>query len=84
MAGVSINKKREKPLAEVDILTPHGAVITVSAQRAKTLMARPPLRMGDGVARKYVLDGEDNVVDMGTTAARAPRKGSNENTGAGD
>lgn len=80
--GVSINKKREKPRPEVDLVTPHGAQITVSQQRAETLLERPGVRLGDGGLRKYVEAGEDPLVEELGSGARAPRAGSRDNTGA--
>ncbi len=81
MAGVSINKKREKPRPEVDLTTPYGTQITVSAKRAETLLKRPGIRLGDQVLRKYVKAGEDPVVKEESTGAAKPRQGSRVNTG---
>ncbi len=83
MAGVSRDKRREKERAEVDLISPHGTEITVGAKRAKALLERPPIRLGDGTSRRYVEadSGESNVVEAPTTGAQAPRKGSGANSG---
>lgn len=80
--GVRIDKKREKELKNVDVTTPHGATVTVTKSRAASLVDRPPVRFGDGTARKYVLgDGEDNDVTEETQSkAKPPRRGSRTNT----
>lgn len=81
MAGVSINKKREKPKAEVDLTTPYGTQITVSAKRAETLLKRGGIRLGDQKLRKYVPAGENPEVPEETSGAAKPRQGSRVNTG---
>lgn len=83
--GVSVNRKRERPRAEVDLTTPHGANVTVSAQRAETFLKRPAIRMGDGVLRKYV-EGfdQDTEVPAPVTKAQPPRTGTRTNTGDGE
>lgn len=84
MAGIARDKRREKEAPTVDLTTPHGAEITVGAKRAKALLDRPPIRLGDGTSRKYVLDGEDNLVEEPTTGAIPPRQGTKANTTAGE
>lgn len=81
--AVSVDRKRKRERAEVDLVTPHGTEITVTASRADQLLARDPIGFNDGVFRKYAYAGESNVVEMRpkTTVASAPRKGSGANTG---
>jgi hypothetical protein len=79
--GVSVNRKREEKRAEVDLITPHGAQITVDSKRAEGLLARAPITFNDGVSRKYVRAGEDPTVEPQRTGASAPRKGTGANTG---
>lgn len=80
--GVRTDKARERGSADTELITPYGTRITVTAERAKGLLARTPIRFGDGVARKYVLPGEDNVVEPDTTSkATPPRKGDGRNGG---
>lgn len=84
MAGVTVNRKREKPVANVTLSTPYGSNIVVSAQRAKTLLNRPAVRLGDGKLRQYV-EGEDKdtLVSEETSGAKAPRTGARANTTEG-
>ncbi len=81
MPGVTVNRKREKPVKNVELSTPYGSNIVVSAGRAKTLLERPPVRLGDGKLRRY-LEGadQDTLVDEETSAAKPPRRGARENT----
>lgn len=80
--AVKIDRTRQKEAANVDLITPHGAEITVTQSRANALLARQPLTFADGVWRKYAYAGEDNVVAVGTkTGAQAPRTGSKASTG---
>lgn len=81
--AVQIDRKRQKEAANVDLITPHGTEITVTASRAAQLLKRDPLPFGDGVYRKYAEAGESNVVEGGISRAAAPRKGSGENTPGG-
>lgn len=77
--GVRVDKKREKEVADTTIITPHGAEITVTKSRAETLLARPPIRLGDGVARVYARPGESNKVADSISVAPPPRRGNREN-----
>lgn len=83
MAGVARDKRREKARADVELITPHGAEITVPATRAEQLLARPPIRFVDNVERRYVRadSGEDIEVGTAVTGAQPPRKGDRQNTG---
>lgn len=81
MAGVSRTRARKEEARDVELITPHGAEITVSASRAAALLARPPIPFGDHVHRKYARAGESNVVGAAETAATPPRKGSGANSG---
>lgn len=79
--GVRVDKRREKELADTTITTPHGTEVTVTKSRAAALLARTPIRFGDGTARKYVLAGEDNEVQPTVSKANPPRKGDGRNAG---
>lgn len=79
--AIGRDKTREKETPTVDLVTPHGAEVTVGAKRAKHLLARPAVRFPDGVQRKYAPLGESNVVADEPTAASAPRTGTRTNTG---
>lgn len=59
MPGVSYGKNRKAPPAEIDLLSPTGARITVSAERAKILLGRQPLTLPDGSASAYRIDEGD-------------------------
>ncbi len=78
--GVRTDKNRVKEVRNVDLVTPHGTTITVTAGRAAALLARPSIRMGDGVARTYAPAGEDNIEDAPVSGATPPRKGDRVNT----
>lgn len=81
--AVKIDRSRKREAANVDLITPHGAEITVTKSRADALLARQPLTFADGVYRKYAYAGESNVVEVGATrtGASAPRKGTGASTG---
>jgi len=79
--GVRVDKKRVKETADTTLTTPHGTEITVTKSRPEALLARTPVRFGDGTARKYVAAGEDNEVPTTTTKAAPPRKGDGRNAG---
>ncbi len=79
--AVQIDKKRKKETPSVELVTPHGAEITVTPSRAEQLLSRPAITFGDGVFRKYAEAGESNVVESAKTGATAPRKGSGVNSG---
>lgn len=78
--GVRIDKNRVKEAKDTPLVTPHGATIVVTASRAAALLARTPIRFGDGVARSYALPGEDNEVTEEVSKAAPPRKGDARNT----
>lgn len=79
--GVRIDKKREKELADTKLITPHGTEVIVTKSRAATLLARPAVRFGDGTARVYASEGEDNEVpETVVSKAPPPRTGSRANT----
>lgn len=77
--GVRIDKTREKELKDTPLVTPHGTSIVVTKSRAAALLARTPIRMGDGTARKYAAPGEDNIVTEEVSKAVPPRKGDGRN-----
>lgn len=80
-SGVRIDNKRVRETPSVALTTPHGAEVVVTPSRARDLLNRPPLRFGDGVARKYVASGEDTTVEVPTVSKAAPpRVGSRANT----
>ena len=81
MPGVSVNRKRTKPVINKELSTPYGSNIVVTAQRAATLLSRPPVRLGDGKLRCYKEGADqDTLVDEEQSAAKAPRRGARENT----
>ena len=84
MAGVSINRTRKQTTPDVTIVSPYGTLMTVSAARADSLLNRPAIAFGDGVFRKYALEGEDTVVPTEQTKATGPRVGTRANTEGGD
>lgn len=80
--GVRIDKTREKELKNVNVTTPHGATVQVTKSRAAALVDRPPVRFGDGSARKYVLgeDADNDATEEVQSKAKPPRRGSRSNT----
>lgn len=78
--GVRIDKSRVKEAKDTPLVTPHGTSIVVTASRAAALLARTPIRMGDGSARKYAEPGDDNLVTPEVSKAAPPRKGDSRNT----
>jgi hypothetical protein len=78
--GVQRDKQRKKSATFVDLTTPHGAEITVSEERAASLLNRGPVRFNDQVERKYVPAGEDNTVKTEKSGATPPRTGNRTNT----
>lgn len=79
--GVRVDKKRVKETADTTLITPHGTEIVVTKSRAEALLARTPVRFGDGTARKYAKPGEDNEVQPTVSKANPPRKGDGRNVG---
>jgi len=80
-SGVQIDKKRVKENPTEELITPHGAEITVTPSRARDLLARPPLRFNDQVERRYVRAGEDpTVTTEAVSKAAPPRTGTRANT----
>jgi hypothetical protein len=77
--GVRIDKSRAKEAHDTPLITPHGTPIVVTASRAAALLARTPIRMGDGTARTYAEPGTDNIVDESVSKAAPPRKGDGRN-----
>lgn len=59
MAGVTYGKNRKAAPAVVDLITPTGARVTVSAERAANLLTRSPITMPDGELFGYELDETD-------------------------
>lgn len=85
MVGVSVNRKRNKPEKNLELSTPYGSNIVVTASRAATLLKRPPIRLGDGKLRAYKEGADqDTLVTEDATAAKPPRRGARENTNEGD
>lgn len=78
--GVQRDKQRKKSPVFVDLTTPHGTEITVSEERAQSLLGRGAVRFNDQVERKYVLAGEDNTVKAEKSGANPPRTGNRVNT----
>ncbi len=82
--GVRIDKKREKELADTTVKTPFGTVITVTKSRAAALVARPPVRFNDQVARSYVVGDEDTDNETPIVSkANPPRRGDRTNSPEG-
>lgn len=82
--GVRIDKTRVKEVANTELVTPHGGTIVVTESRATALLARPAIRMGDGVARVYARPGESNVEEAPVTGAKPPRTGDRKNSPEGE
>lgn len=81
MAGVTVNRKREKRQKNVEISTPYGSNIVVTESRAATLLKRPPVRLGDGLLRAYKEGADqDTIVEEQQSGAKPPRRGARENT----
>ena len=65
--------EKEAP-RNTEVHTPFGGVVTVTAERAKTLKGRAPIRMADGTDRRYADTAEETVTEAVVTAAKPPRK----------
>lgn len=60
--AVSTNKTRKQAVKFVDLVSPNGTEITVSADRAEVLLDRVAVQRGDGSWHKYALAGESTEV----------------------
>lgn len=78
---MQLDKKRERAVADTELISPHGARIEVSKARAESLLSRPGIRFGDGKERKYAAPNESNVVETTeVTGAKPPRSGGRSNS----
>lgn len=60
MAGVSYGKSRKKKPVEVRLISPTGARILVSEERAEQLLSRAPYTMPDGSKVGYEVDEDED------------------------
>lgn len=60
--AVNTDRQRRKASKFVDLTSPNGTEITVSAERADVLLNRVAVQRGDGTWHKYVLSGESTEV----------------------
>lgn len=81
---VQNDKRRVKEQADTELVSPHGTKITVTKSRAEALLAREPIRLGDGVARRYARPGDSNEVAPVVSKAAPPRVGNRANTTDGE
>lgn len=50
---LDITKNRRRPTTYVDMVSPHGAHVTVTEERAVALLSRGAIAFGDGTFRKW-------------------------------
>lgn len=79
---VRVDKNRRKAPTTVDLVSPNGTQITVSAERADALMNRPPVQRGDGRWFKYAPEGESNEVDKVNANAEVVKSLKDKEAGA--
>lgn len=60
--AVKTDRQRRKASQFVDLVSPNGTEITVSAERAETLLNRVAVQRGDGTWHKYALSGESTEI----------------------
>lgn len=75
MAGVSYGKNRKKAPVLKNLVSPTGARIVVSEERAKALLSRAPLTLPDGSAVGYEEDTSDEPTSIEASEERKAESG---------
>lgn len=76
MPGVSYGKSRQRATEFVDLISPTGAHINVSNERAAGLLGRAPIDLPDGTKASYrYANDADEKADSKSSTGRTERSG---------